>query len=1327
MKGPLSLVVNGATVDVPADVDLNHTTLSQFLRGRGGTDVKEGCAEGDCGACSVVVADPHDDAHRWRAIVSCVTPVGQLLGREVKTAAGLSSSTDGLHPVQAAMVRCGGAQCGYCTPGFVASMFEGYERKDLDRADCAGIADQLCGNLCRCTGYRSIRDAMTEALSVRDGAVDDDRLVAIGSRRAAPVPPAALPPPDAVDIAHAAGRFVRPTSLDALLALKATHEKDAVLVGGATELGVLVRKRNARFPLLVDTTAVPALQAIARVDVDDELSTLLALSPARRAQGAWAVGGAATLARLEEAWRADDVMAPAVRMLRVFASRQVKNRATLAGNLVTASPIGDMAPVLLSLGAVVELASTRGARRVALSSFFTGYRQTVLAADEVVVRIVVARPSPAARFSTFKVSKRRELDISIVAAGFCVELDDQGIVTSSSLGFGGVAATPAIVTGLGVGRSLHDGRDGVKSALAARFQPLSDVRASKDYRAALVTSLWDRFVDGVVDEAHDGDLSWRADGEAGPWPDDDATRALRHESAAGHVTGGARYVDDIAEKRAVSGAAALHVWPVQANVARGRLDALDVTRATALPGVRAVLTAADVPGDNDVGAIRKDEPLFAAVGTEVQYAGQLLAVVVADTLETARAAAALVAPTVTPLPAVLGCRAAIAAQSFHKRLDGHDEPHTMKKGDVAAGLSSSKHRLAFELDVGGQEHFYLETQAAFAEPGDDGDVTVWSSTQHPSEVQAVVSHVLHVQRNRVVVVSPRMGGGFGGKETQGNGPAAIVALAASKLQRPVRLQWDRDVDMTVTGKRHPFLAMGEVGFDDDGRIRALKATLYADAGYALDLSESIHDRALFHADNAYDIPHVQLSGRVCKTNTTSHTAFRGFGGPQGMLVVEDVLSRVAQHLGLSADAVRARNFYAPPEAKAHGVTPYGQVVDDFRIAAMWPALLRDAEVAARREEIALWNARSPHVKRGLAVTPVKFGISFTASFLNQAGALVHLYRDGSVQVNHGGTEMGQGLYTKILGIACRELGVPASSIRVTQTRTDKVPNTSATAASSGADLNGAAVVAALAELKDRLRPVAAILLEKKLGRPVAPGDVHFVDGQVRAGSHQDQGKGVAFDALCEAAYLRQVSLSATGYYRTPDIGYDKKSAHGKPFHYFAYGVCAAEVELDGTTGMKRVRRVDVLHDVGDSLNANIDRGQIEGALVQGVGWLTGEELVWNDAGRLLSHSASTYQIPSFSDAPAQLRVRLWGAGNDDASSATTGTSAATQPGVVHGSKAVGEPPFMLALAVREALKDAIAAFADGARVVVDVPSPLTHERLFRAVGMVRAGGFARRG
>jgi xanthine dehydrogenase large subunit len=1315
MTGRLSLIVNGAIVDVDlARVDPTHTPLSRFLRARGQTGTKEGCAEGDCGACTVAVADVDDaGAPTWRAVTSCIAPLGLFAGREIVTAEGLAD-VDGLHPVQAAMVRHLGSQCGYCTPGFVTSMFEGYERDDLVAADSAALADQLCGNLCRCTGYRPIRDAMCHALQAREAGVVDDALVQVGSRRSAgrrahhSATPSIRP---AVDVRGPLGRLVRPTSLTALLECKAQHRGGAVCVGGATELGVLWRKRATPLPFLIDTSGVVELHELRRGDVAAQLPvTLEGLLPVDLTH-VWVIGGAVTLARLEAALIGEDVMAPVVRVLRVFASRQIKNAATLAGNIATASPIGDMAPVLLALGALVEVASIRGRRVLPLADFFTGYRKTVLGDDEIITRFFVSRPRPGARFRTFKVSKRRELDISIVSAAFVVEEDAQGIVTRARLAFGGVAATPALAhqaAAVLVGRTVKAARHDVSAALSTTFSPLSDVRADAAYRRGLIGSLWDRFVDNVSDEAHDGDLSFvsRATDVVAL---DDASRALLHDAGVGHVTGKARYVDDLP----VTGHA-LEVWPVLSRVAHGVVRAIDVEAARHLPGVRAILTAADIPGHNDIGAIRHDEPLLVGVGGVVSYVGQPLALVVAETLEEARAAATALtaAVSIDPLPAVIGLKAAIAAGSFHPRLDGEAGPHVMRKGDVAAALATAANRLRFEVEIGGQEHFYLETQAAYAEVGDDGDVKVWSSTQHPSEVQAVVSHVLHVPRHRVVVTSPRMGGGFGGKETQGNGPAALVALAATKLGRPVRLMWDRDVDMEITGKRHPFLGVVEVGCDDDGVVHAVRAEVYSDAGFALDLSESIHDRALFHLDNCYDIAHVELSGRVCKTNTQSHTAFRGFGGPQGMLLIEEAMTRVAQHLGLPGDIVRERNFYAPPSAVVHGQTPYGQAVDDFRVADLWPLLKLSSEFDARRRALLAWNAASPHVKRGLAMTPVKFGISFTASFLNQAGALVVVYRDGSVQVNHGGTEMGQGLHTKILGIVMRELGVARDHVRVMHTTTDKVPNTSATAASSGADLNGAAVQQAVQTIIERLRPIAARLLEDRLQRPVHPGDVVFVDGQVRAGTRFGPEDGVALATLCEAAYLRQVSLSSTGYYRTPDIGYDKKRGRGKPFHYFAYGACVAEVELDGTTGMRRVRRVDVLHDVGDSLNPGIDRGQIEGGLVQGIGWLTGEELKWSADGRLLSHSASTYNIPTFSDAPAELRVALY----DEV------VAGAPQSGVVHGSKAVGEPPLMLAFAVREALKDAIAAFAARAGHVVDVPSPLSHEALWTAVRRARGAG-----
>lgn len=1300
-SSPWNFTLNGAHVEVD-DVNPTHTTLSQWLRRTGRTGTKEGCAEGDCGACTVLVSDV-DTAGKpaWRAVSSCIALLPSFAGRDVVTVEGLANNgannggerNNTLHPVQAAMVKHYGSQCGYCTPGFVMAMAEGYERADVTAERSDAICAQLDGNICRCTGYRPIRDAMVDALRCRDQPATT--LVGIGSKARRPVSAPVLTP---LDVTCDGARFVRPTSLAALLQLRAEHP-EARLLAGATEIGVELRKRYVTLPMLIATDGVDELR---KIDETPE---------------AWIVGGAATLTALEEVVTspASVIAAPAAagiaRMLRVFASRLIRNRATLAGNVVTASPIGDMPPILLALGAEVVLAShARGERRVGIDAFFTGYRKTAMGADEIVRAIVIpkGRPQSAAgrtRFDTLKVSKRRDLDISIVAAAFFVELDANDVVTSARLGYGGVAATPVRAKRAEaalVGKKSSGNIDDVLALLESEFNPIDDVRARKDYRRGLAASTFERFwlagagssAAGALDEVH-SDPPFV---EEAPWPSDIRSRALAHDSARGHVTGAAMYVDDTAQQRPM-----LDVWPVTVPHARARILKRDATNARGMPGVRAVLFSEDIPGENDVGAVRKDEILLAGPdGAETKFHGHPVALVVADTVEQARAAAQAVLVEVEALPAIVGIPAAIAASSFHT------EPHVIARGDVQAAMAKAKHRLSAALDIGGQEHFYLETQAAFAERGEDDEVHVYSSTQHPSEVQAAVSHVLHLPRNKVVVTSPRMGGGFGGKETQGNTWASLAALGAWHTRRPVRVMLDRDVDMQLTGKRHPFHAQLDVGFDDDGRVTALDVRLVSDGGWALDLSESILDRALFHLDNAYAFDNVRLEGRVAKTNVTSHTAFRGFGGPQGMLVVEDIMSRIAGRLGLDPAKVRERNFYDAKSATQ--TTPYGQLVDDHRINHMWTALQKSAELDARRKDIDAFNAASEHVKRGLALTPVKFGISFTASFLNQAGALVHIYRDGTIQVNHGGTEMGQGLHSKMLGIVMRELGVQADNVRVMKTTTEKVPNTSATAASSGADLNGAAVKAACESLRARLQPVAAALIEKKFQFPVNPEDIAFLNGWVRGGASSVAGAQVSFADVVEAAYMRQTSLSSTGYYRTPDVGYDKKAGRGKPFHYFAYGVCAAEVELDGFTGMKRVRRVDILHDVGDSLNPSIDRGQIEGAFIQGMGWLTAEELAWTADGRLLTHSASTYQVPTFSDAPAVFKVAL--------------LEHASQHNVVHGSKAVGEPPLMLAIAVREALRDAVAAFgsssgsssgsASGAGDV-ELPSPVTHEVLFQAV------------
>jgi xanthine dehydrogenase large subunit len=760
---------------------------------------------------------------------------------------------------------------------------------------------------------------------------------------------------------------------------------------------------------------------------------------------------------------------------------------------------------------------------------------------------------------------------------------------------------------------------------------------------------------------------------------------LRHESAVGHVTGRAVYTD---EQHPPQGLASL--WPVQAPHAHARILEIDAEAARAQPGVLAVLTAHDVPGENDTGPILHDEPLIPA-GT-VEFYGQAVAWIVAEDEAAAQAAARHVNVRYEPLAARTTLAQAIAEQQFHL------PPAHVTRGDADAALAAAPLRLEGALDIGGQDHFYLETQASWVQIDGEGIVHVVASTQHPTETQIIVARVLGLPAHRVVCRCLRMGGGFGGKETQANPYAAVAALAAHVTGRPVRIKLLRAHDMQLTGKRHPFHARYEVGFDPDGTLRALKVQLYADGGWSCDLSPPVLMRAMVHVDNAYYCPDVAIMGLIGKTHLASNTAFRGFGGPQGMVVGEEILDRVARHLGLPPEQVRERNFYRPDGVR--DTTPYHQHVLDNHLPELWTQLLERSDYAARRSAIERHNATHPHTRRGLAITPVKFGISFNKTEYNQAGALVHIYLDGSIQLNHGGTEMGQGLHTKMLEVARRTLGVSRERLQLMVTATDKVPNTSATAASSGSDLNGQAIKAACETLLARLRPVAAALLGGE------PADIAFVEDEVRQG-----GRALRFEEVVAAAYRERISLSATGYYRTPGLHWDPKAGRGHPFYYFAFGAAVAEVEVDGFTGVHRLRRVDILHDVGESLNEIIDRGQIEGGFVQGLGWLTCEELRWNEQGRLLTDAPSTYKIPTVGEVPTDLRVTLFE------------RSQAPTTRVIFGSKAVGEPPLMLAIAVREALRDAVAAFAPAGAPARAVPlgAPSTPEAVWRAIQAVRSG------
>jgi xanthine dehydrogenase large subunit len=734
-----------------------------------------------------------------------------------------------------------------------------------------------------------------------------------------------------------------------------------------------------------------------------------------------------------------------------------------------------------------------------------------------------------------------------------------------------------------------------------------------------------------------------------------------HESARAQVAGTATYIDDIPEVRGT-----LHAAPVCSPVAHGILRKVDPSAALALPGVRAVIDAGDIPGDPMLAAFAHDEPVFAL--DTVHFVGQVIALVVADDVMTARRAARLVQLDIESLDAVLSVHEAHALEHYVLPV-----VH-VKRGDAQAALKRAPHQIEGRFEVGGQEHFYLEGQIAYVMPLEQNQWWVYASTQHPGEVQHWVGHALGVASHAVTVECRRMGGGFGGKETQAGHLAVWAAVAANKLRCPVKLRLDRDDDFMITGKRHPFAYHYRAGFDDTGLLCGLDLEMLANCGFSADLSGPVADRAVFHADNAYFLEDVTISSYRCRTNTQSHTAFRGFGGPQGVIVIERILSDIAHTLGLDPLDVRLRNLYsdeviAPKSAtepeRRRDTTHYQMPVEDNILSPLISQLELTSGYRERREQIVAWNAKSPVIKKGLALTPVKFGISFTATLFNQAGALVHVYTDGSVRVNHGGTEMGQGLNTKVAQIVADELGVPFERVLSTAADTSKVPNASATAASAGTDLNGRAAQFAARSVRDNLAAFVAGL------DGIGAGAVRFEAGEVITPKSRR-----SFEEVVSAAYANRIQLWSDGFYRTPKIHYDKTTLTGRPFYYFAYGAAVSEVAIDTLTGESRVLKVDILHDVGHSINPALDIGQIEGGFVQGMGWLTTEKLVWNSKGVLSTHAPSTYKIPATGDIPAHFKVDLWPEANREDN--------------VHGSKAVGEPPFMLAISVFEALRDAVA-------------------------------------
>uniref|UniRef100_A0A8D0ARC3 xanthine dehydrogenase n=1 Tax=Sander lucioperca TaxID=283035 RepID=A0A8D0ARC3_SANLU len=1182
------------------------TLLTYLRRKLGLTGTKLGCAEGGCGACTVMLSryQTHTQQLLHYAVNACLAPLCSLHLVAVTTVEGIGSVARKLHPVQERIARSHGSQCGFCTPGIVMSMYALLRNNATPKM--ADVEEAFHGNLCRCTGYRPILEGyktFTVTLMFRIFNVNcvfvsvQESPSLFNAADFAPFDPTQeiIFPPELMSLTKGQGsaslRFhgdratwLQPASLDEFLRLKWKHP-DARVVVGNTEVGQSVAHKRTNAHIHTHT------QTHTHTHV-------------------WVVFGAAcTLSHMGAVLRQEvetrpphqtQVFLAVLEQLRWFAGLQIRNVAVSL-------------PLLTSTQFV----------------------------------------------SAFKQSPRREDDISTVTAAMSVTFaPGTAVVEDLRLSYGGMAAVTALA-GKTAARLLGRrwGEELLQDACSSLAEEMtldpSAPGGMVTYRRTLTLSLFYKFYLTVLhklreqmkEERERGGLSLsplsslhlscQQRPKNGRGQDDVVGRPMMHLSALKQATGEAVYCDDVPLYENE-----LYLALVTSSKAHAHILSIDSSVAEAMPGVACCVFAEDIPGSNAVGPITYDETVLA--DGQVTCVGHIIGAVVADTQLAAQRAAKAVRIQYEELPHIITIQEAIAAQSFYQPI------RTIESGDLEAGFKQADHILEGEMHIGGQEHFYLETNVTLAVPkGEDGEMELFVSTQSASKTQLLVAKVLGVPANRVVVRVKRMGGGFGGKETRTTVLSTVVAVAANKLKRPVRCMLDRDEDMLVTGGRHPFYGKYKVGFLNSGKVVALDVSYYSNAGNSMDLSLSIVERALFHMENSYSVANVRGRGFVCRTNLPSNTAFRGFGGPQGMMVTESWMTDVAQSLGRPAEEVRRLNLYVEGES-----TPYNQILDQLTLDRCWDQCLQRSGYQQRRAAADLYNRQNRWTKRGLAIVPTKFGISFTAAFLNQAGALVHIYTDGSVLLTHGGTEMGQGLHTKMVQVASRVLGIPCSKIHISETSTNTVPNTSPTAASASSDLNGAAVVNACQTLLQRLAPYKT--LNPK-------------------GSWED--------------WVSRINLSANGFYKTPDLGYSFDTNSGRAFNYFTYGVACSEVEIDCLTGAHKNLSTTIVMDVGHSLNPAIDIGQVEGAFMQGLGLFTLEELHYSPRGVLLTRGPGSYKIPAFGDIPTQLTVSLLrDAPNDKA---------------IFASKAVGEPPLFLAASVFYAIKDAISA----ARVESGVSGP----------------------
>lgn len=1299
VSSTLVFFVNGKKV---VDNDVKpETTLLQYLRIKlrlCGT--KLGCAEGGCGACTVMVSSYNRTSQTIEhlAVNACLTPVCAVHGRAVTTVEGIGSTKTRLHPVQERMAKSHGSQCGFCTPGIVMSMYT--LLRNNTQPTMKNIETCFQGNLCRCTGYRPILEGFKTFTKdfccgqQLNGAAcclskDEDTSTELFSpTEFVPYDPSQEPifPPelkliDEYDRQYLCFesqrmKWIRPNTLEELVHLKSQYP-NARLVIGNTEVGVEVKFKNCYYPVILAPTNIPELY---RID---------------RTEAGITIGASNTLSNLERVLREAVANQPAHRtrtyiaildILQLFAGMQIRNVAAIAGNIMTASPISDLNPIFLAAGCTLHVASKDGHREIPMDgNFFTGYRRTVVDSNEVVIAIHIPFTDKDEYFYAYKQARRREDDIAIVNAGMRVKFHPETHrVQQMTLAYGGMAPTTvmanrtmaALCERLWDDKMLDDA-----CPLLAEDLPLEPSAPGSmiEFRRTLTTSFFFKFYlnvtqelikAGTIQKTMSNDMHSataplrRASPKStqlyqivspGQRSEDAVGRPIPHLSAAKQATGEAKYCDDIPLFEDE-----LYLSLVTSSMAHAKIVSIDASEALILDGVVAFYCHRDIPqGHNLMGVIFKDEEVFASDVVTCQ--GQVIGAVVAINQATAQKAVKKVRVQYEPLqPVILTIEDSIKNDTILHNFD-----RVIQRGDPDKGFLKSDHVLTGEVKIGGQEHFYLETQCTVARPmGEDGEMEIYASTQAPSDVQQEAAHFLGVPSNRIVCKARRLGGGFGGKESHSVMVALPCAFAASRLNRPVRCMLDRDEDMAITGKRHPFFGKYKIGFNDDGRIQALEITFYVNRGNTMDLSHAVMERALMSFDSGYYVPHMRGYGFLCSTNITSNTAFRGFGAPQSMLVTEAAVTDAARYLNKDPAKVRELNLY-----KDGDISLFKEPMVNCTVRRCWDECLQMSNYRVRQKRVDVFNKENRWKKRGLTIIPTKFGLAFTEKFMNQAGALIHVYRDGSVMLAHGGVEMGQGLHTKMIQVASRALGIPTSLIHTSETTSDKVPNTSPSAASVSSDLNGMAIIEACNTLKARLEPIMA-------NNP--------------KGSWED---------WIRQAYFQRISLSATGFYSTPNLTHDFASNTGSPYCYYSFGVGCSEVEIDCLTGDHVVLRTDIVMDVGESLNPAIDIGQIEGAFMQGYGLFVMEELYHTPGGFLLTRGPGTYKIPGFGDIPQEFNVAL--------------LKGSKNLRAVYSSKAIGEPPLFLGAAAFYAIKDAVdkARHAEGLGGLLQMNTPATAERI----------------